>query len=82
MPPRALSEEDIAAIVIALKKTMATCELQCGLNIQEVVTLQKLVRMFDHAANIVGKAILYGGLAIIGALLTKGFWAQIASGGK
>ena len=82
MPTRSLTEEDIAAIIIAMKKTMSTCELQCGLNQQEVISLQKLVRMFDHAAAIIGKTILYSILAVIGAILTKGFWAQIASGGK
>ena len=82
MPTRSLTEEDIAAIIVAMKKTMSTCELQCGLNQQEVLSLQKLVKMFDHAAAIIGKTILYGILGIVGALLTKGWWAQIASGGK
>lgn len=78
MPERMLTEADIKAIAAAVQ---AKSE-ESGLTHDEVLTLKRFLKAFDHAAGIIGKTILSALVIFLIGIFTKGFWMQLAAGIK
>lgn len=78
MPERMLTDADVQAIATAVQKKTE----ENGLTSDEVMTLKRLLRAFDHAAGVIGKALLTAVVIFIIGIFTKGFWLQLATGIK
>ena len=85
-----LTEADLKAIGVAVREH-TKCNLgwtveevseykKHGLTPDEVAVVKKHVGIFNEAASIIGKVILTAiGMAFV-ALITKGWWASMATG--
>lgn len=71
-----LTEHDLDRIAELIATHATRCNL--GLTADEVSTLKRFLTAFDGAASIIGKTILVSLLAILGAIITKGFWMSLA----
>ncbi len=87
-----LTEADLLAIGAVIKQH-TNCNLgwtseevaefkKHGLTTDELDVIKKFVRLFDKAANVIGTVILSAIGAALVALITKGWWASLATGLK
>lgn len=91
-----IREAATAAAIEAAKHHTVTCNvglnpeqaealrgiLKEGLTPEEARFIKRLNQVFDSVASITGRAVLWGVLTIVGAVLVAGFWSSIATGLK
>lgn len=87
-----LTEADLLAISAVIKQH-SNCNLgwttdevaefrKHGLTTEELDVIKKFVGLFNKSANVIGTVILSAIGAAIVAVITKGWWASLASGIK
>ncbi len=84
-----LTESDLLAISAVIKQH-STCNmglsveeaaiLKRGLTMEEISVVKKFLAAFSKAEGIVGRLVLTSIVLIVIGIVTKGFWASIASG--